>query len=50
MHCTLTIYVPYEHSLEEFCTAYLDDVIIFSESAEKYSGHLQTVFERLKKD
>ena len=33
---------------EQFCTAYLDDVIIWSRSKEEHLSHIQTVFDRLR--
>lgn len=35
------------HDLEEFAIAYLDDIVIFSESFEEHLIHLTQVFERL---
>ena len=34
---------------EEFSIAYLDDILIFSETAEKHLEHIQQVFNRLRK-
>jgi hypothetical protein len=33
--------------LDEFCTAYLDDVIIYSEKEEEHQDHVRKVLERL---
>jgi len=35
--------------LEQFAMAYLDDILIFSSSADEHLRHLQTVFARLRK-
>ena len=34
--------------LEDFACAYLDDVIIFSETAEEHKKHIETIFSRLR--
>ena len=34
--------------METFAMAYLDDIMVFSGSPEKYFEHLQRVFDRLK--
>lgn len=34
---------------EDFSIAYLDDILIFSETAEKHLEHIQEVFDRLRK-
>ena len=34
--------------LEHFSTAYLDDIIIWSSSAEEHIRHIQQVFSRLR--
>ena len=33
---------------EQFCTAYLDDVIVWSRSKEEHLSHTQTVFDRFR--
>jgi len=33
----------------DFCTAYLDDILIFSNSREEYTAHVNSVLERLGK-
>ena len=33
--------------LDEFCTAYIDDILIFSESIEKHKEHVKKVLQRL---
>ena len=33
--------------LEEFCEAYLDDIMVFSRSWDAYISHLQQVFDRV---
>ena len=35
--------------LDDFCTAYLDDILIFSEDKEAHLRHVNAVFERLEK-
>ena len=35
--------------LSDFSTAYLDDILIFSETLEQHLTHIQTVFDRLRK-
>ena len=37
----------YEH-LDDFCVAYLDDVLIYSESEEDHKCHLDQVIGKLK--
>ena len=34
--------------LSHFATAYLDDILIFSETLEEHLSHLETVFNRLR--
>ncbi|VDI66449.1 Hypothetical predicted protein [Mytilus galloprovincialis] len=34
--------------LEHFSTAYIDDILIFSETEEEHLGHIQQVFDRLR--
>lgn len=34
--------------LENFSIAYLDDVLIHSETLESHYGHIQNVFDRLR--
>jgi len=34
--------------LEEFCEAYLDDIMVFSRSCEAHISHLQQVFDRVR--
>ena len=34
--------------LDEFCTAYLDDIIVFSEDLRDYKGHVYKVLLRLR--
>ena len=34
--------------LDDFCTAYLNDIIIYSEDPLKYKCHIQKVLERLR--
>jgi len=36
------------HGLETFCAAYLDDIIIFSDSWEEHMRHLRLVFDRIR--
>ena len=33
---------------QKFATAYLDDILIFSETKEKHFKHIQIVFDRLR--
>ena len=35
--------------MSEFCSVYIDDVIVFSESVGEHTKHLQLIFDRLKK-
>ena len=35
--------------LDDFCTAYLDDVLIYSETLEQHHSHVEMVLERLHK-
>src|SRR3977135_2703748 len=35
--------------LDVFCTAYLDDVMVYSEDPAKHEGHVRTVLEALAK-
>ncbi len=35
--------------LDEFCTAYLDDILIYSENAKEHTKHVRMVLERLRK-
>ena len=35
--------------MSEFCSVYIDDVLVFSESVEEHTKHLQLIFDRLKK-
>ena len=34
--------------LSDFTTAYLDDILIYSETPEKHLEHIQLVFDRLR--
>jgi len=34
--------------LDDFCTAYLDDIIIYSEDPLKHKCHVRKVLERLR--
>ena len=34
--------------LDEFCTAYLDDILIYSDSRKEHTGHVRAVLERLR--
>jgi len=34
--------------LDSFCAAYLDDIIIFSDSWEEHLRHLRMVFDRIR--
>jgi hypothetical protein len=34
--------------LDEFCTAYVDDILIFSENSAKHHEHVIQVLEKLK--
>ncbi|PGH37146.1 MAG: hypothetical protein CRN43_22900, partial [Candidatus Nephrothrix sp. EaCA] len=34
--------------LEEFCEAYLDDIMVFSRSWEAHMSHLHKVFDRVR--
>ena len=36
------------HGLSHFATAYLDDILIYSETLEDHMHHLQEVFDRLR--
>ena len=38
----------YLQALCHFATAYLDDILIYSETLEQHMGHLETVFDRLR--
>ena len=33
---------------EDFATAYLDDILIFSSTEEEHTQHIQTVFDRIR--
>src|SRR5450432_1544087 len=35
--------------LDDFCTAYLDDILIYSENPKEHEGHVRKVLERLRK-
>jgi len=35
--------------LDTFCIAYMDDILVFSNSATEHARHLRLVFERLRK-
>ena len=35
--------------MSEFCSVYIDDVLVFSDSVEDHIRHLQLIFERLRK-
>lgn len=35
--------------LDKFTVAYLDDILIFSETLEEHLAHIQNVFDRLQK-
>ena len=35
--------------LDDFCTAYLDDIMIYSENELEHEGHVRKVLERLRK-
>jgi hypothetical protein len=32
----------------DFCFAYLDDILVFSQSLEEHEHHLRTLFDRLE--
>jgi hypothetical protein len=34
--------------LDVFCTAYLDDILIFSEKEEEHTEHVRKLFQRLR--
>ena len=34
--------------LDDFCTAYLDDIIIYSENALEHEEHVKKVLQRLR--
>jgi hypothetical protein len=34
--------------LDDFCTAYLDDIIIYSDNELEYETHVKKVLERLR--
>ena len=36
------------HRLSHFATAYLDDILIYSETLQDHMHHLQEVFDRLR--
>ena len=35
--------------LDEFCTAYLDDILIYSDNLQEYKVHIKKVLNRLRK-
>lgn len=35
--------------LESFCSVYIDDIIVFSETVEEHGDHLCQIFQRLRK-
>ena len=39
--------VLYEY-LDDFCTIYIDDILIFNENRKKHSRHIRLIFQRLK--
>ena len=45
--CIPRTYVNRVAWLQRFCHAYLDDILIFSETFEEHMLHLNTIFERL---
>jgi hypothetical protein len=34
--------------LDDFCTAYLDDILIYSEDPLEYKAHVEKVLQRLR--
>jgi Reverse transcriptase (RNA-dependent DNA polymerase) len=39
---------PHKEYLDEFCTAYLDDILIYSDSRKEHTSHVRVVLERLR--
>ena len=35
--------------MSEFCSVYINDVLVFSDSIEEHIKHLQLIFDRLRK-
>lgn len=38
---------PIREALDDFVSAYLDDVLIYSDSEEEYIGHVKWIIQRL---
>jgi hypothetical protein len=38
-----------DSTLRDFCFAYLDDILVFSQSLEEHEYHLRTIFKRLQR-
>ncbi len=34
--------------VDDFCIIYLDDILVFSRTKDKYTEHLQSVYKRLR--
>ena len=34
--------------VSHFCNAYIDDILVFPDTVEEHTGHLRSVFQRLR--